>query len=72
MYGFIEAENAASLALAARAGHEPWTSFVAAPFTRWSPRDDPRVEPLAVGEIPGLAARLREAYHDHVSTSLIP
>jgi RimJ/RimL family protein N-acetyltransferase len=43
-YGFIEAENAASLAVAERAGHEAWGAFVAAPFTRWHPRDDGRVE----------------------------
>ena len=33
-YGFIEADNTASLAIAPRAGHERWGSFVAAPFTR--------------------------------------
>ncbi len=45
-YGFVEAENAASLALAELAGHEPWGAFVAAPFTRWQPRDDRRIEQL--------------------------
>src|SRR5512146_2324162 len=38
-YGFIEAENVASLRLAEQVGHERWGSFVAAPFTRWHPRD---------------------------------
>ncbi len=46
-YGFVEAENVASLTLAERAGHERWGSFVAAPFTRWQPRDDVRVEQVA-------------------------
>ena len=67
LYGFIEAENAGSLALATRAGYERWSSFVAAPFTRWSPRDDPRVEPLAPEEIPALAADLQRAHSDQVA-----
>lgn len=46
-YGFVEAGNAASLALAERAGHARWGSFVAAPFTRWRPRDHSRVEQVA-------------------------
>ncbi len=43
-YGFVEAENVASLAVTSRSGHERWGTFVAAPFTRWRPRDDSRVE----------------------------
>ena len=66
-YGFIEAENASSLAVARHVGHERWGGFIAAPFTRRAPREDPRVEPLPPAKGPAFAAALREAYRDHVA-----
>jgi hypothetical protein len=65
-YGFVEAENTASVALASRAGHERWGSFLAVPLTRWSPPDDPRAEPLDAAELPALLAQLEAAYRGFV------
>jgi hypothetical protein len=67
LYGFMESENAAALALARAVGHEPWRAFSAAVFTRWSPRDDARVQPLGEGEAAELAGLLREAQRGHLA-----
>lgn len=67
LYGFVEAENAASLAVTRRAGHERWGSFVAAPFTRWSPHDDARVEPLGSADVDALAGALQEAHRGELA-----
>jgi L-amino acid N-acyltransferase YncA len=67
VYGLIEAENQGSLALSSRAGYERWGSFIGVPFTRLSPADDPRIEPVSVHDLPSVVDRLSRFYREEIA-----
>jgi GNAT superfamily N-acetyltransferase len=66
LYGYVEAENLASLATLKQAGYESIASFSSSIFSRWRPRHDARCRLLRRCERGGMEALLTELYEDHV------
>lgn len=59
LYGYVEADNLASLNSLKRAGYESVASFLGTVFSRWRPRIDRRCRRLERTEHADMAARLR-------------
>jgi len=66
IYGYVEADNLASLAALKQAGYESIASFSSTIFSRWRPRHDARCRLLRRCERGDMEALLTELYEDHV------
>jgi hypothetical protein len=65
MYAFLESMNERSKNLVNQAGYEYIRSFLTVTFSRFSPKNDPRVSKLSDTEKPGMKALLDEYYKDY-------
>lgn len=66
LYGYVEADNLASIKSLRHAGYESVAQFIGAVFSRWRPRTDRRCRRLDRTERAGMAERLTQLYDDHV------
>lgn len=66
LYGYVEADNLASLNSLKRAGYESVASFLSTVFSRWRPQVDHRCRGLGRTEHAEMTARLTSLYEDHV------
>lgn len=66
IYGYIEADNARSLAAATRAGYQAVAGFNVMIFSRVRPHRDARCRVLNPAERQAMTGRLTDLYRDHV------